>query len=204
MNNPLSLAILIAIFGICQFPRNAFAQAESTENVTALTLFTPGLSYEKSTSRSQSLRLHAYMSPSFSFAYSSSLGTESKFWLDPAIDLQYRFYYNFRKRLEKKARVEKNSANFIAIETGTYFSKKQVSDNYFEEASRRPVNHLALLWGLQRNMPGRFSLNFSAGAGFSWTRSTTQLPTGEKATITSNRFILPVDMGIGIWLGKLR
>lgn len=180
------------------------AQTGSTENVLSLTFLHPGISYEIKTARYQTLHLSTYMNVNASFRSGPYMEDEWNFYFDPAIAAQYRFYYNFEKRLNKNARTEKNSANFIAFEAGTTFSKMRMTSSYYEEDTRRPVNNIALLWGMQRNMPRRFSLNFSAGVGLVWAQA--HYP-GEGGTIgkeTYSKLNVPVNLGLGIWLGKVK
>ncbi|RZS74769.1 hypothetical protein EV199_0620 [Pseudobacter ginsenosidimutans] len=199
---PLFPLTLIAVLVMSQFPLATTAQEASTENVAAVTFLTPGFSYEVKTSQYQTLYASAFMNLAASFSVSSETGTESSFYFDPALALQYRFYYNFGKRVQRNRRTEKNSANFFALSGGTVLSKMRMSSSYFEESSRRPVYHVAGLWGIQRNMPGRLNMNLSAGLGYRWASSTGPLPDGGKVKENHGRLIVPFDMGLGIWLGR--
>lgn len=196
-----SLTTFIAL-AMATIPFVSKAQSESTENVLALTFLNPGISYEIKTARYQTLHVSAYMSFNASFSSSSSMGNEFSVYFDPAVSAQYRFYYNFEKRLNKNARTEKNSANYFAVEAGTTLSKMRMKSFYYEEDTRRPVNNIAVLWGMQRNMPGRFSLNFSAGLGFVWTEASFPGDGGTIGTETYSKLNIPVNLGLGIWLGK--
>lgn len=196
-----SLTTFIAL-AMAAIPFASKAQSESTENVLALTFLHPGISYEMKTARYQTLHLSAYMGLNASFSSSSNMGDDFNLYFDPAITAQYRFYYNFEKRLNKNARTAKNSANYFAVEAGTTFSKMRMKSFYYEEDSRRPVNNIAVLWGMQRNMPGRFSLNFSAGLGFVWTQASYPGDGGTIGQETYSKLNIPVNLGLGIWLGK--
>ena len=193
---------LIAILVMSQFPLATTAQEASTEKVAAVTFLTPGFSYEVKTAQYQTLHASAFMNLAASFSVSSETGSESSFYFDPALALQYRVYYNFEKRVQRNKRTEKNSANFFAISAGAMLSKMRMSSSYFEESSRRPVYHIAGLWGLQRNMPGRLNMNLSAGLGYRWASSTGPLPDGGKVKENHGRLIIPFEMGLGIWLGR--
>lgn len=199
---PLFPLTLIAILAMSQLPLATTAQETSTENMAAITFLTPGLSYEVKTAKYQTLYATAFMNLAASFSASTETGTESSFYFDPAFNLQYRIYYNFRKREQHFKRTEKNSANFFALSGGTVFSKMRVSSSYFEESSRRPVYHVAGIWGMQRNMPGRLNMNFSAGLGYRWASSTYPLFEGGIGKENYGRLIVPVEIGLGIWLGK--
>ncbi|WP_127124727.1 hypothetical protein [Pseudoflavitalea rhizosphaerae] len=199
---PLFPFTLIAILAMSQFPLAATAQEASTENVAAVTFFTPGFSYELKTGQYQTLYATAFMNIAASFFASTETGTESSFYFDPAINLQYRFYYNFEKREQRNRRTEKNSANFFALSGGTVFSKMRMSSSYFEEGSRRPVYHVAGIWGMQRNMQGRLNMNFYAGLGYRWATSTYPLSDGGMGKENHGRLTVPFEIGLGIWLGQ--
>jgi hypothetical protein len=70
-------------------------------NVTKATFLNPGISYEKKIGKFQSLYAQAFMNTSFGLGYSSSLGNTSFIYFDPALAVQYRYYYNFAKREAK-------------------------------------------------------------------------------------------------------
>ena len=61
------------------------------------------------------------------FALRGELGLDAGFWggdfvddgfiLAPVITIEPRFYYNFKKRVEKSKRIDGNSGNFISVKT---------------------------------------------------------------------------------------
>ena len=70
-------------------------------NVTKVTVLGPGVSYEKRIAKFQSLYVLGFMNISGSIGYSSSMGNMSTLYLNPALTLQYRYYYNFANRQNK-------------------------------------------------------------------------------------------------------
>ena len=94
-----------------------FSQVKTTADITDITkvaFLLPGISYEKRIGKFQSLYGQAFIHTSFSFSYSSSLGTTSSISFEPALTLQYRYYYNFNKRTEKGKQTAMNSLNYVS------------------------------------------------------------------------------------------
>jgi hypothetical protein len=184
---------------------DCFAQDDQPADITdvsKVTFVNPGFSYEKRVGRLQSLLGHAYISPSIYLGYSSSLGNMSSIYFDPAVALQYRYYYNSRKRSEKGKRTEMNSLNYIAAVEDLSFSRNAISSSYYVETNRRPMNRFGLAWGLQRNRPKRFSVDFNIGAGYLLARSTSLNDSGEYVTSNEGVFTFLGQLTIGLWLNK--
>ena len=146
---------------------NCFAQekneAEIT-NVTKITFLSPGVSYEMRIAKNQSIYSQGFMGISGGIGYSSNLGTTSYFHLDPALTLQYRYYYDLLKRENKGKRTEMNSANYISPVFETIFYKDRDYDEQFT------INTVGVVWGLQRNYRSRFSLDLNFGIGCRFTK----------------------------------
>jgi len=79
-NKPILFALLFFTSA------DSFSQEESKPeitNVTKITFLSPGLSYEQRIAKNQSINIQGFMSISAGFSSSSSLGTNSYFYLDP-------------------------------------------------------------------------------------------------------------------------
>ena len=184
---------------------NCFAQDKGephTANVTKVTFINPGFSYEKSIARFQTLYVQAFMNTSATFSYSSSVGSSSKFYFDPAATLQYRYYYNGAKRLAKEKRTEMNSMNYVTAVFESVFTKRHTRNINYTEKNMRPINSLGLAWGLQRNYLKRFSLDLNVGLGYLFTTET--VPSGFATTIKENvGQLTPMgQINIGLWLNR--
>ncbi len=103
------------------------------------------------------------MNTSFGLGYSSSLGNTSFIYFDPALTIQYRYYYNYIKREAKGKRTEMNSLNYVCSILQTVFSKENISSSYYPETNQRAINTFGLAWGFQRNFQNRFSLDLNLG-----------------------------------------
>lgn len=193
--------LLLAIAGL--FTINCFSQTENgnVTNVTKATIISPGLSYELRVGQFQTLYAQAFMAPSFGISWSDALGTNSFFYLDPAVTLQYRYYYNYRIRSENGKRTAMNSLNYIAPVYEAVFSKQRVSSSQIIETERRTINRLGIVWGFQRNYASRFSLDFYAGPAYLFTKGTVQ--TGNDTyTETVSQLSAIIQINLGFWLNK--
>ena len=186
----------------------AFAQQEAAaqvENVSRFTFISPGFGHEQRVGKSTTLVAHAYLSPYASFFYSNAFGDESfsaEFALEPAVSLQYRYYYNCARRQEKGQRTAKNSMNYFAAKYTALFTDRRMSNSYLPEESTRAVNTLGVVWGLQRNMPGRLSLDFNAGLGYQFAKGHTYNDMGMKVEKSYGNMAIMSGITLGIWLGK--
>ncbi|HEX8356025.1 MAG TPA: hypothetical protein VF610_01370 [Segetibacter sp.] len=181
------------------------AQQKETDNVTdvsKITFLNPGVSYEKRIGKLQTLYGQVFMATSFGFGYSSSMGSTSIIYIDPAATLQYRYYYNFKKREAKDKRTELNSGNYVCSILETTFSKHAISLAYYHERNRRLLNTLGIAWGFQRNYSRRFSLDLNLGLGYLYTRATTGEFFGEYVTKNVGQLTSVGQLNLGFWLNK--
>ena len=199
INKPFLAALLFFI------SVNSFSQEESKPeitNVTKITFLDPGLGYEKRIAKNQSVNIQGFMNISAGFNSSSSFGTSSYFYLDPALMLQYRYYYNLLNRESKGKRTEMNSANYISPIFQTVFYKVRLSDAQYTGKDRTITNTLGLVWGFQRNYRSRFSLDLNMGVGYRF-GGRAELDNNGKVFINSvSEFAIPVHFTLGFWLNK--
>lgn len=176
----------------------------SSTGVTDITkfIFTAGFSGEKRIGKYQTLYAKVFTALAFSFEYSDGLGSDSRFYIDPAIVLQYRYYYNGRKREQKGKRTAMNSMNYIGPVYKNNFSKRAMSSNYLEEDNRRSINTLAIVWGLQRNFRSRISIDLNVGPGYIFTKDTDVYSNGQRYTLQHRAFTLFTQFDIGLWLNR--
>jgi hypothetical protein len=184
---------------------NSFSQEESKPeitNVTKINFLDPGVGYEMRIAKNQSLGIHAFMSISAGFGYSSDFGTSSFFYLDPALMLQYRYYYNLSRRNRKGKRTDMNSANYISPLFETIFYKVRISGVENTGNERQIINTMGLVWGLQRNYKSRFSLDLNMGVGYGFGKKA-ELDNNGKIIMTNvSGFGVPINFTLGFWLNK--
>ena len=133
---------------------------------------------------------------------SSTWGFTSFIYFDPALTLQYRYYYNTVKREAKGKRTEMNSLNYLSAIEQTTFSKNSISSSYYAEIDRRAINAIAIAWGFQRNYHNRFSLDLNIGGGYLYTRVTTKNNSGQFITNHTGKFTSMGQINLGFWLNK--
>ncbi len=132
--------------------------AQTTHNVEGhqfkINIINPGLEYEIGIAQNQTL----------DFGAGLQFGANSAgYAFIPALNGQYRYYYNFERRLSKNKRVNGNSANYVAV-SGTFFLEEVIignldsGDGYFGFAG--PV------YGFQRTYPKGFNFNLEFGVGY--------------------------------------
>lgn len=173
-----------------------------TTDVFKATILNPGVSYEKSIGQKHTLYSQVYMNPTLQYLYSSSMGSETDFYFDPAASLQYRFYYNLRKRADREKFTRLNSGNYVGIAAESFLSKMRLSDSYLKETKRRPVTTVAAIWGMQRNYAGRFSLDITLGAGYRFASSLNEDINWTYTRSMEGQFAILAQVGLGIWLNK--
>mgnify|MGYP003402513632 CR=1 FL=1 len=135
-----------------------FAQQNimKTEDLFKVNILNPGATYEKSLNKNATLCLDANLS--FGLAINNN---NSTFLTAPYLRGQYRYYYNFDKRISKGKDVSRNSGNFIALNTSYYF-KPLGNDVYISNYDELTVGGV---WGFQKTYKSGFNLSAIAGLG---------------------------------------
>lgn len=200
----LMKSIAFLICASILFSLSSTAQESNEVDVTdvsKVTILAPGFSYEKRIGKFQTLHLHAYAALGASYMYSDALGSEFDFSIDPALLFQYRYYYNAKKRVRKERRTDMNSMNYFAPTYQMVLSKQRISTDQYMESSRRPINTLGLVWGMQRNYPKRFSLDANVGLGYLFAKTTVPGFNGPVSSHDGNVTLL-LNINIGLWLNK--
>jgi hypothetical protein len=197
LSNKIFLLLVILIPATC-FSQND----ENTDirNVTKVTFFDPGISYEKKIGKLQSLYAQAFLSTVITLSYSSSFGNTSSINGYPALTLQYRYYYNAAKRKAKGKRTEMNSLNYVSALVETEFYRENVLSN--GEKKLRVLKMFGAVWGFQRNYWKRFSLDLNWGVGYVYTKETTINDAGQYKTKNVGEFTNMGQIGLGFWLNR--
>jgi len=196
-SNKIFLLLVILISANC------FSQKDintDIRNVTKITFFNPGISYEMKIGKLQSLYAQAFLSTSFYLGYSSSLGSTSGINMYPALALQYRYYYNAARRKAKGKRTEMNSLNYVSALVETDFYKENVSSN--GEKQLRASKICGVVWGFQRNYQKRFSLDLNLGVSYVYSKETTINDAGQYTTKNVGEFTNIGQIGLGFWLNR--
>lgn len=172
-------------------------EVQDAGHVAKVTLLNPGVGYELRIANWQTVHAQAFLNLSSSVETNGE--TRVNFYFDPAVTLQYRYYYNGLKRLEAEKRIGKNSMNYFALVGEAYWSKMPLTDQSYEEDSRRSVSRYGVVWGLQRNGEKHFSLDLNLGLGYLTAKNSPYNSVTGKKTVGMLTFM--GQFNIGFWFG---
>ena len=200
-----SILIKLFFFMSVAATKNCFCQDKANvmlSNITKVTFFNPGISYERRIAKLQSLYAQLFMNTSFSIGYSDALGTTSDIVFDPAATLQYRYYYNSGRREASGKNTKMNNLNYFSfiVETTVITERILLVDHV--EKINPAINKLAITWGLQRNYKSRLSLDLNVGPCYLFARVARQNSTGEFAKENVDDFTIYGQVNLGFWLNK--
>jgi hypothetical protein len=196
--NKIYLSIVILM------PTNCFCQGMGNSDITditKITFFNPGISFEKRIGNFQSLYAQIFMNTSFSIGYSEALGNTSSLHFDPAATLQYRYYYNSAAREAKGKRIEMNNLNYVTFILETTFITERILLADYTKKEHRAIKKFGIAWGFQRNYKKRFSLDLNFGVGYLFAKATTN-DTGQLVTKNIGEFAVLGQVNLGFWLNK--
>jgi len=190
------MSIRAVLFFVCLMNlNNAFAQEGNNYGVTNLTkisFLSPGFSYEQRIGRFQTLYGRIFLNPSGYVGYSSAFGTTSQLYLDPAITIEYRYYYNALRRGRQGKDIGMNNMNYLAPVFKTTFDA---------ENSGRAIHKTGVVWGFQRNYRSRFSLDLNLGLGYSFAKEG-RTNNGEITGEQISEFTTVGQLNLGFWLNR--
>lgn len=121
----------------------------------------PGAEYELGLSDKTTLVIESGIG--LAYAYSSSFGSD--FITSPYFALQYRYYYNFNKRVGKDKNTLNNSANYISFIGGISPGYYSFADSHFIENVGGTIGPA---WGFQRTYNSGFNLSLDLGVGYAY------------------------------------
>ncbi len=192
---------LITFCIMISFGVTAVAQeAPTTASVLKIALIDPGVSYEQKIGDKQTIAIQGIIRSRISLGYSSALGTTSDIYFDPALNLQYRYYYNLEKRFTKGKYTYQNSGNYLTALTEAQLSKIPLNPDASDEHDRRLVHSVGAAWGFQRNYKSHISLDIQLGGEFSYGRTTTYLVGANRQKNWHGRFSEMIRIQFGFWI----
>jgi len=147
---------------ICSlFVVSVFSQEQQTHRVWRVNFLSPGVEYEMPTGNNSTLSIGAGIGYSGSYPHSSAsdVDTGLVYAINPFLDVQHKWFYNFDKRKTKGLNITNNSANFVSARIltrgKTLFGDDVVTDNL--DFAVGPT------WGIQRKYGKNFHLLFDMG-----------------------------------------
>ena len=130
-----------------------------TQRTTKLNFLNPGIAWERPTGKKTTAELNIGVGYNASYPELSDFGNSGfQALIAPFVDIQSRYYYNFKKRETKLKSVEGNSANFVAFR-GLYTGRRIAGNVYYNENYAISVGPT---WGFQRKKEN-FNTVFSIG-----------------------------------------
>ncbi|TXK78607.1 hypothetical protein [Mesonia sp. K4-1] len=129
-----------------------------TENVFRINFLNPGVEYEYAVTNTSTLSGGLGVTYGGSYPDLSGGGSGFRYLITPFLDLQYKHFYNFKKRLAKNKNTAHNSGNFIS---GRFYTRGETIESNFDRTSNYDFA-VGPTWGLQRSY-GKFHLLFDVG-----------------------------------------
>ncbi len=127
------------------------------ENQFKINFINPGIEYEFAVGNDATLDFGAGLQ----FVAAGS-GANFYYAFIPALNAQYRYYYNMERRLEKNKRIEGNTGNYLAL-SGNLFTADVIIGNV--ESGTGTAGFVGPIYGIQRTYPKGFNFGMEFGAG---------------------------------------
>lgn len=171
------------------FSTQLHSQSNDTEltSVSRINILNPGFEYEFPVSRNSVLSTNLGFGLGYPYKALEQTGRGNGFvfMIEPFLDIEYKYLYNFNKRVEQNKNTRLNSAN--------YFGLRLLTRGYTiaDYNMYRPNNFdfaIAPVWGLQRSN-SRVHYLLDMGLGYSFDAD-------------NSGVVLLVQMSIGINLNK--
>ncbi|CAM1341609.1 hypothetical protein [Tenacibaculum amylolyticum] len=153
MKNKITLLLLFV--GLMSFSQ----QIKFTEKVWRVNFLNPGVELEVPTSNYSTFSVGLGVGYGGSYPKTSSGGSGFLYSINPFLDVQHKWFYNFEKRKEKKRATDNNSGNFISARL---FTRGNTITSNFNRTSNFDFA-VGPTWGIQRKYGKNFHLLFDVG-----------------------------------------
>jgi hypothetical protein len=150
---------LIALIFCFSLAENINSQEKNTKKVWRVNFLNPAIELELPVASNSTFSTSLGIGYGGSYPHTSTGGSGFLYSINPFLDLQYKFFYNFKKRKTKKLMTDNNSANFISarlLTRGNTISSNFNMTTNFDFA-------VGPTWGLQRKYGENFHLLFDVG-----------------------------------------
>lgn len=127
------------------------------KNLFKINILDPGFSFEYGLTTNSTLNSEVGLG--LGFSYSDYYG--SSFIAYPFIQEEYRYYYNFERRIRKGKNISRNSGNFIGFNASYLFKPITNQQQNFIESTE-----IKAFYGLQRTYKKGFNLSLHMGVGY--------------------------------------
>lgn len=150
---------LLVIVLLVSFSVSIYAQKSKNveKNQFKINLINPGVEYEVGIGTNQTINLGLGLQ----FAASGG-GGEFYYAFLPAINGQYRYFYNMERRLDKGKRIDGNTGNYLAA-SATIFTSDVIIGNV--ESGSGAAGFIGPVYGIQRTYSKGFNYTMEFGLG---------------------------------------
>jgi hypothetical protein len=172
----------LVFFSFCYFCLRA-----QTESIFSVSFSEVGPAYEHSLGKNMSAKLQLGFYATTQTFIDLGIGTTSSsatyYFLHPGGNLSLRSYYNYNRREKLGKNVSRNTANYFAL-VGMYLAKpfynfspdcsctdfngNPIRNDVFANETATRGLLAGMVWGMQRNYKGRFSLDLNVGIGYNY------------------------------------
>jgi hypothetical protein len=132
------------------------------KNQFKIDFLNPGFTYEHGLTTNSTL----FSEVGLALAYSYSDYFGSSFIMTPFISEEYRYYYNFERRIKKGKNILRNSGNYLGLNASYYFIPLGHENENYVGGSQ-----LAAFYGLQRTSKRGFNIGYQVGVGYEISKS---------------------------------
>jgi len=183
-------SLLVFLFSIAVFGSlNAQSDKNVEESQFKINFINPGVEYEVGIGTNQTINLGLGLQ----FGASGG-GGEFNYAFLPAINGQYRYFYNLDRRLDKGKRIDGNTGNYLAA-SATLFTSDVIIGNV--ESGSGTAGFMGPLYGIQRTYPKGFNYTMEFGLGL-------YFASDENFEAVETGFGPTVSFSIGWVIGKNR
>jgi len=150
--------LLLCIY-FCLGLFNEISAQNVEKNQFKINVLSPGISYEIGLGDKSTLNFELTILP----LLGTSLDEEIEWVLFPAVGAEYRYYTNFRRRINLNKNVEGNSGNYFSFLNQVFVTAPIAGNFEYDE----PIAYLgSFAYGLQRTYTSGFYFNVAAGPAF--------------------------------------
>jgi len=136
---------------------NAQSNNQVEDSQFKINLINPGIEYEVGLGKNQTINL------GIGLQFVANDTRDDFFYaFVPAINAQYRYFYNLERRLNKGKEINGNSGNYLAA-SGTLFTADVIIGNV--DSGSGTAGFVGPVYGIQRTYPKGFNYTMEFGVG---------------------------------------
>lgn len=191
-------ACTCALTLLCYKVHAQFTVDTKIEDLYKVNIINPGISLEKKIIQYSTVQLNIFWNATINAVKNKNIDkNQYLIFLDPTINIQYRYYHNYYKRADKGKIVDYNGANFIGGILERTVTRLPFKDNILSEKAR-PVLKLGAVYGIQRNIFKYLILESYVGGGYLWETKGFHTSDLNNATFKNGAFAIFGQLNIGI------